>query len=304
MRAERHRFHATSIGRAARAGLTDAARGHVLAVFRRSFYIETVGGTLACLGPPMIGRGPLNVVCDLSPAVEWEAGELRVGAPVQVVEGELTVAGRFSIFLSRAGEWRPPPLPPEWTPRLLKTGLGALAHAAQDFDPNQGLAGLVGLTPQGDGALLQAARPSVDALTRWLQGARARPDAAPTPDDVAARLIGLGPGLTPSGDDFIGGAMIALYACDHDALARRLADWALPLATTRTGSISLAHLACAAGGEGAEALHAIIAAIVVGDDSAIRLGLVKIDAIGHSSGWDALAGARVAMAAVIDSRDA
>ena len=114
----------------------------------------------------------------------------------------------------------------------------------------------------------------------------------------AAGLVGLGPGLTPSGDDFIGGAMVALRILGRGDIADRLVDWVLPLALAGTSRISRAHLTEAARGEGAGALHGMIEAIVgpVGGDISSRLE--AIDAVGHTSGWDALAGAVAAIGAV------
>jgi len=125
----------------------------------------------------------------------------------------------------------------------------------------------------------------VQAFLGWLCGAG-------KPDDA---LIGLGPGLTPAGDDFVGGAMIALRAGGEAELADQVAAWALPLAETRTGRISRAHLACAARGEGHEALHALLAA----PEGSTRFeeSLARLARIGHTSGLDAAAGALLALAA-------
>ncbi len=121
------------------------------------------------------------------------------------------------------------------------------------------------------------------AFLAWIRGAG-------EPDDA---LIGLGPGLTPAGDDFVGGAMIALHAYGDTALARRIAEWALPLAATRTGRISRAHLACAAQGQGHEALHTLLCSL--NDGPAMRRALAKLARIGHTSGLDAAAGALLAL---------
>lgn len=104
----------------------------------------------------------------------------------------------------------------------------------------------------------------------------------------ANALIGLGPGLTPAGDDFVGGAMIALRAAGKIALADRVAGWALPLAKERTNRISRTHLQCAAAGEGHEALHDFLRTF-----SEEHLG--RLGRIGHSSGLDAAAGAVLAL---------
>jgi len=103
------------------------------------------------------------------------------------------------------------------------------------------------------------------------------------------RLIGLGPGLTPAGDDFVGGAMIALRNFGQGALADRIAAWALPLARSNTNRISRAHLECAAAGEGHEALHDLLCTFD-------KKHLERLARIGHTSGLDAAAGALLALA--------
>lgn len=123
------------------------------------------------------------------------------------------------------------------------------------------------------------------AFLDWISGTG-------SPDDA---LIGLGPGLTPAGDDFVGGAMIALRAAGEVGLADRVAAWALPLAETRTGRISRAHLACAAQGEGHEALHALLGS--AGGTQRFEESLARLAGIGHTSGLDAAAGALLALAA-------
>lgn len=124
-----------------------------------------------------------------------------------------------------------------------------------------------------------------EALAGWI--AHGAMGSAPT---KAARLVGLGSGLTPAGDDLIGGALIALHALGEQRIANRLAKWALHLARSRTNRISFAHLACAAAGEGHEALHHALSAILAGRRNQ-RQELSALRRIGHTSGMDALNGA-------------
>jgi len=112
---------------------------------------------------------------------------------------------------------------------------------------------------------------------------------------AANALIGLGPGLTPAGDDFAGGALIALRASGQGALAGRVAAWALGLAERGTGRISRAHLRCAAAGEGHEALHEFLRVLPKGP-RAVDRALAILSRIGYSSGRDAAAGALLALA--------
>jgi hypothetical protein len=118
------------------------------------------------------------------------------------------------------------------------------------------------------------ARPALDALDRWLAG--------DSLSGEAETLIGLGPGLTPSGDDYLGGMLVALQMLGHAEQAGFLWRWLEPRLAARTSAISAAHLAGAADGEAHEALHAVLS----GDTDFARL-----DAVGHCSAWDALAGA-------------
>ena len=89
------------------------------------------------------------------------------------------------------------------------------------------------------------------------------------------------PGLTPSGDDYFGGILVALHALHRNAQAAALWRWLEPRLAARTSAISVAHLAAAAQGHAHEALHRILE----GD-----LDLDALDSVGHCSGWDALAG--------------
>ena len=100
-------------------------------------------------------------------------------------------------------------------------------------------------------------------------------------------LIGLGPGLTSSGDDFLVGALALL-----DALAERKAHAALvrviaAIPRGLTSALSECLLKAAAAGHVGENLSRAVSAIVSGmPDQAVA----AIRKIGHSSGWDVMAG--------------
>ncbi|MGQ0662263.1 MAG: oxamate carbamoyltransferase subunit AllH family protein [Pseudomonadota bacterium] len=292
-----------SLGGAARRALA-FGDGTVLAVFERSFYLETEGG-LACLGPSAIGAGPLNAIAALPAGIDWQASGLKAGAPVRRDGDLLHVGSRLAFALAGARAWRPAPLA-AWRARDLGPGLEDLARLAR----SRGAKGLGCLIP----ALTRRAEPEPAAtpdpfvraalaaampLCRWMREARKGRGDLP-PDDAAA-LIGLGPGLTPAGDDFVGGALIALRALGVPALADRLAAWGLGLARQRTGKIAFAHLACAARGQGAGALHDALGALARPGAPGLAAALAAIDGIGHSSGWDGLAGVAAACQAVVST---
>jgi hypothetical protein len=120
--------------------------------------------------------------------------------------------------------------------------------------------------------------------------------AANPPFPNAARgLIGLGPGLTPSGDDFLGGLMIGLREFGMARIAGSIWLGILPNLTNRTNLISIAHLEAAAAGMGHGAVHALLLALRDEAMLAIDRAIMDISAIGHSSGWDTLAGLALAI---------
>jgi hypothetical protein len=130
-------------------------------------------------------------------------------------------------------------------------------------------------------ALVTHAQPALEALEQWLRHGLAVPD-------PAAALIGLGPGLTPSGDDYFGGMLVALRALARHAQAGALWRWLQPRLGSGTSAISAAHLEAAAAGEAHEIVHEVLL-----DPRQAQ----KLDRIGHCSGWDALAGAAAVLRA-------
>jgi hypothetical protein len=283
------------LGSAARRVLAERGEGRVLAVFGRAFYLEGRGG-LICLGPVPLGAGPLNLLC-----ANWRPGEVAPGMLARLSGAEIHLAGGAVFSLAGAMDWRPP-RPPEWHVADLRRGLVALARAAARRAPRDGLGRLIPALADGErraaaedtaSPLLRRAAAGASALAGWL----AR-DAGPPPPARARVLIGLGPGLTPSGDDLVAGTLIALRAFLRPDVAEQLGAWVLPLAATRTGAISRAHLAAAAAGEGAEPLHRVLAAICTAAEVGLERELDAVAGIGHCSGWDALAGVALAGAAL------
>jgi hypothetical protein len=110
-------------------------------------------------------------------------------------------------------------------------------------------------------------------------------------------LAGLGPGLTPSGDDFLGALFFAARSLHHgypedfpwaeDAISELL-DWA----KTRTHPISHAIFRDLVFGHGPAALHDLFTGLLQEREAcSILNAAIGLTRIGHSSGWDMLAGA-------------
>jgi hypothetical protein len=147
-------------------------------------------------------------------------------------------------------------------------GFGALLGDGVSIDP----AGILGV-----------ARPMLAELVVALETGDGRH--AP---ELATRLIGLGAGLTPSGDDVLVGIEAALHA-----VARPSAGF-LALATDdveeRTTELAATLLRHAAAGEFAERLHTLLAALLGSDDETIPAAIDRAVAWGATSGTDSLLG--------------
>ena len=149
--------------------------------------------------------------------------------------------------------------------------------------------GLIGLT----------ARTRIARLTSWLSDPAAADRGGVNLLDAICGLVGLGPGLTPSGDDLLTGAVLLLDALahrHHKALQRAL----LRVPPDLTSALSLCLLRAAAEGHASEMAHRTVSSLVTGD---VDAAITAVRTIGHSSGWDMLAGSATTLA-VVATQDA
>jgi len=157
----------------------------------------------------------------------------------------------------------------------------------------------------GDRAVVGDGRVVAGGLTvpvvRWWSPPHARPGsvvrtrveslaqllgAHPVPvpvDGSVADLLGLGPGLTPVGDDVLAGVLVAVH--HREDLRRPLADEVARLAPGRTTTLSAALLRHAADGAALPAVLGVADALTGhGSDVDLVTALRRLLAVGHSSG--------------------
>ncbi len=189
---------------------------------------------------------------------------LQAGAKATVGAGTVRVGG---LVVECARRWSPP------RPRLPDA---AVARAEE-------LASLV-------------AAPHLAAPARELRSALA------TGDDTAAEaaafsLLGLGPGLTPSGDDLLAGALVTVRALGDTATG---VERAIAHADRRTPLVSAELLRYAAQGLCIPQLADLIDAL--GSHLSLRAPLASLLAVGHHSGGDLARGVALALAAAQSPR--
>lgn len=240
---------------------------------------------LACEAPHGIG---LLTLCTsalpdaptslrLAPGADADLRALfRVGEPVSG-GGDAWRVGTAQLDLRVARLWQPAACAVHLaTDRLRANWRRAELHLAQPQHPQS--------------VLHAAAAPVVAALTLACRdldiGAAA---------SHAARLIGWGEGLTPSGDDFLVGLLAALRALAHDE-TRRSAFWVALAAhiasqVQRTTPIAAHYLRLAAGGHFGEPLLRLRDALLTQADAwRVDAALQHALAVGATSGADMLAG--------------
>ena len=281
----------TLTGAKAHLWLQHSRRGRVAAVHKQCLYLADHHDALICLGSRRLGPGPINALCD----ADWEHTEaLRAGDVWQRQDGVLHVGAEQCFRIDDPIVWRPAPAKGPWNAKAT----GDRLHRARVYLSSIDAGPLIPLllenvAPRSSRlrtAFEQQAGSAIRALSRWLDDTLADFRSAKAIPERVVNLIGLGPGLTPSGDDFLGGALVALRTLEHHAAADRVAAWIKRNAPALTNSISLAHLSAACDGEALEPVHQALNAILDGNGDDIEATLAALSAVGHSSGFDAFGG--------------
>jgi len=242
--------------------------GWVLGRFERAINLADAGGWVIALTSPELGQGSFSVVVAASSDF---FNEFAVGQQVRADQDGLTV-GRWYLDWSTAAIWEPklaPPSQPLQLDAAIIQLLKPYTHWPDPAEVNTALRQRLG----------QAAAQFTQAITDHQTDARRVAQAA-------ALLAGLGNGLTPAGDDYLVGAMAALWLDNLKPLLPEIAK----AAVTQTTTLSAAFLRAAARGEFMEPWHNLAQSLSAGDVKSLSLALTQVAHFGASSGRDALAG--------------
>lgn len=245
-------------------------------------------------------RSPLTLNLG-APAPGFE--RLALGDSAACTPGELTLPSiRLRLDWSEREVWRPPapvekPAAPEARKLALRRlGLGVLAQKQGE----QGFTPLLGMLLDGASAgSLPAEIQPVAVQLPALHSALAAGDPAAA-GDILERWLGLGRGLTPSGDDLAAGVLLALHRYPVQALPgfprAVLAQRLTTAAREKTTRLSANIIEQAAGGAADERILAALDGVMAG---AANLGesVEQICRLGHSSGADTLVGMALVLTA-------
>jgi uncharacterized protein DUF2877 len=252
----------------------------VVAAFGRAVYLLLQNGRVL----PVLGRDALRLPGALVLAQEGGSaglGDVVAGSPAWVGAGRVEVA---DLGLTTARTWRCPPTPPVADRARLSERCAWLSNRLAD------------LPLDGSGGLALRVTNLEDALRG---GPAGNDEAAPIRD-----LIGLGPGLTPSGDDVLAGALVTLrrlrpHGADRgalDAITERIAAEVCQ-SSERTTALSSTLLAHAARGDAVPPVLELLRVLAAGGDTVQPFQALL--AVGHTSGRDLAHGMMIAARVVL-----
>jgi len=255
--------------------------GRVLAVLRKALYLQSDLGHIVCVTPADAEDGPLTLrVRHLSQVLRDV--QVRPGAPFAVDENGIRLYDPVSISWSRASAWLPT-FPAQTGSKYARGQAAAeltrmLANVNRDdLIPSRNL-------------IENRLKEGLCALSLSVHGG-----SVDTAQDAALGLLGLGEGLTPSGDDIVMGWLAMLVWQANLGLFPRLAVTALAgaiseAAPTRTNVISARLLYYAARGLVYAPAMQLGAVLLAGYDRGVEAPAHRLLTIGSSSGADMASG--------------
>jgi Protein of unknown function (DUF2877) len=270
-----------------------SGRGEVHSVFDRVINVMAPWGRLVSLAAKEIDDAPWTVRVETS---GWSGLGLQAGDPVFMDSRQFSIGTESgpTVLLPGAREW--------FAKRVDLEGLAAAdfqlrADALASVLDARGVRGgiLEGATERNDfeegiAAGLRTGREGLVAAIRSGDSGGI--------GEAALRLIGLGPGLTPAGDDFLCGlALLASQPGSRLDAARGVLSDVVDRNAERTTELSWITLQETLKGRAREALLELLSQLFRGkaEDGAglarrLRVPLDRVIGIGHTSGTDILCG--------------
>ncbi|MDQ4215429.1 DUF2877 domain-containing protein [Microbacterium sp. ASV81] len=252
----------------------------VHSVHRRTLNLR-IDDELIALVSPELDDAPATVRV---PVPDWTAFDVRPGDPALIGEDGLrieTTHGPIAILLSAAEPWTPSVscLCGLSADRLLgaEERIAAVPAPAEQTAFGRIAAGMLAARIDGLGEALRDRDP--DGITA-----------------AATLLLGLGEGLTPSGDDVLTGlSFLAAQPGMRLRTALEPLSAAIEDGSERTTLLSTVTARHALRARARQSLHDLVHAIGDDDVAAIDEAAARIAEIGHTSGTDILTGVRLAL---------
>ena len=279
-------MQALSIASTISGWLQDPKPARVLHVFENACNLLVEDGEVFSLVTPEVGDGPFNIVLDPINFCDHAADDTTV-----MIEHQRIQIGELEIVLTPTKIWEPRFDWESFRGRQdsLSISAGMLENVLVEIAPVESFVKLFCPRESSIGEieaqiLLAAQEPAGTLLESLLCMDEERCRVS------ARKLAGLGVGLTPDGDDFMMGCILALWARWAGEGVEEAASWVSLEAVPRTTPIAAAWLQAASRGECSVRWHDLLQAILVANEESLRCAALTIIDQGHTSGASALAG--------------
>ncbi|MCB2215424.1 DUF2877 domain-containing protein [Desulfofustis glycolicus] len=273
--------------------LSGSARWRITQTYRHCFYCLSDTGDVICIGDAHIDRGPFTITCTVSDVTAVAA--LAGSQYVQSCDGTMLFGDQAILDTARATPW-----PADFNTcagpgAALDTMLATLVDTAATTAPQQSFGALIPAIFASQPRAEKTSALTVALHRRLLQVVDAirYENAFDDPErltSLLAPLIGLGYGLTPSGDDFCAGWILSLVAIGKTRQATTLATGLFDEAGNRTTAISLAFFRALAESRLSEGQARLLHCCAAGQTTDLADALHGVYHHGGTSGWDMLAG--------------
>ncbi len=274
-------INAVSITHNVLSWLAETRRPRILHVFEPACNLVNERGEVLSIVTPRIGNGPFNLVV-AGQQFSFPA-DITIDSPVSIQQDQLRI-GNVEISWRGAENWSPRP---DWETLHSRRDevLGRIADGCGDFERIPVWRSVIESRkhPVRPDQLMQT------SAARELVAAMLSVDLAAC-RDAARRLAGLGAGLTPAGDDFLLGAILAARIVHRQEIARLVTNTVVSTAAPLTTTLSAAWLRSAGKGEAGVLWHDLLSALLSPDATDLQVAVQALLATGHTSGADALAG--------------
>jgi len=264
-----------------------------------------------------VGSGPINIVTDLPRGRSMAELGVKKNAEVLRKDGEILIGGKaVLVSLEHASLYRTEkdfPTKPRSISEI-RTNVAAVTRTAARRGHHQGLGGLIPLlVPSGiektkrPAELNSFSRLALPRL-RSLLG-KIREGKISELGTEVQNLVGLGPGLTPSGDDMLSGLMVSLALIAHNLKGdtervRRVNGEIALSARKRTTMLSEEYLSHAARGETNEHFQQLIKKMLTALPNEAKRSAELVLNVGETSGTDTVLGILLGFQLSLDEKSA
>jgi hypothetical protein len=260
----------------------DAApqRARVHSVFARVINLELGDGRLLSLAHRDSDDAPDTVVVDID---SWARFGVACGTEAELSARRIELSPGPCIALDRVRPWHARLADYARDERRLRANLPLASEHLERHGTGLGIGSRSGADPgRVEAAMATAFRAAVDGLF----GALSRDD-EPLALAHVEGLLGLGTGLTPSGDDVLLGLLAALNVPGSPRRAwRRIGARVLDCAQERTHLVSAAALRHAANGRVRESIGSLCHALMYEESAGMLNALERVMRIGSGSGTE------------------